>query len=182
MNWASFIKKLLTLDVIFGARSKKLTGIPDSEKVLKTICSCDGNFIYINNIPKWITKGQKLKISGSINNEVIVSVVDVSNSIKISPSILPFTNDMIILDGRMASFYTNDIARNSEQGSMFNVNKKGSGISSSLTNHFHRIEDIYNPEYDSPEVLGKILISEEDHSIIVDNKGNTIYSYPDNTI
>lgn len=182
MNWGSFLKKLLALDVIFGAKSKKLTGIPDSEKVLKTLCSCDGNYIYITNPPKWMIKGQKIKIIGSINNNSVVSIIEVSNSyIKISQNISPFNNDMIILDGRIASFYNHNVARNSKLGTMFNVNNYGEGISSVLTNHFHRIEDIYDPEFDSPEVLGKIVVSENNHKIIVDNNGNIIYSFSDKT-
>lgn len=181
MNWSQFIKKLLSLDVIFGARTKKLSGIPDHHKFFRGLGQCDGTKIQIQGlVPSWIKEGTKVKIIGTVNNGTTFIVFSVSDFyIESSTPLIPFAEDMFELDGRLSTFYPEDIARNSSQGTMFNVNRKGIGISAAQVNHFHKLQDLFDPIHDSPEVLGKILISNKDHTILIDEDGNPLYGYPE---
>jgi len=181
LNWTQFIKKLLSLDVIFGARTKKLSGIPDHHKFFRGLGYCDGSKIYLTDVvPSWIKEGTKVKINGSLNDGITFIVLSVSAfHIESSTILNPFPEDLFELDGRLSTFYTEDIARDSTQGTMFNVNRKGSGISSAQTNHYHKIQDLFDHRFDSPEVLGKLLISDKDHTILVDKDGNPLYVFPD---
>lgn len=149
-----FIRKLLIFDVIFGARTKKLTGINDKDNVITTdvvIDSADNSITFTNNdLPKFLKEDVYFRVfTGPNNNELFrVKSIDL-NKVFVYETVQDDTNTRTI-DARLWQVHNdNSISRKSPTGgTMFNVDNMndtgvecdGSGIAKAYTSHYHSPE------------------------------------------
>jgi len=149
MNFTSFIKKLLAFDVLFGAKSKKLSGIKDANNLITdaiTISSINKTITLTQEIPSYLNVDQYFRITSGVNAGNLFRVKSLGpNTIEVYESI---SNDSgsITLDARLWVVHDDPtISKAGASGStVFNVNNTnttglddGSGVAGVNADHYH---------------------------------------------
>lgn len=161
-SWSGFVKKLIALDVIWGNRSKKISGLNDANLVVIVYAVFNQNnqsikFGGTRKIPSWIKPNVFFRIkNGGPNNGKLfkVRLVDYPNK---TIYVLPGDTETVssyagsaTLDGRAFSLIndTNIAKESTTGGSIFNANVSSflrSDVAPIILNnveHFHTPEPI----------------------------------------
>jgi len=166
MSISEFLKQFVIWDVIFGARSKKLSGINDgnnratSEVIFSSI---DNSITFQNNVPRFFQRDSYFRVFGGTNDSRLLRVLEIQNNRIITYENLINDNGLRTLDARLWVVHNNSkISRpTSTDSTMFNVHNRditmiegdASAIALTFAEHFH---DEKGPEDD----IGKIISTE----------------------
>lgn len=171
MNWSAFIKKLLALDVIWGGRTKKMTGINDALNYFSGNINCIAGTQTIDfnpgTVPSWIIVSSYLRFvsGGGTNNGYLFQVISkTANSVTVIPGpgplLVNFTG-FAVLDGRIFAVVNDpNIARQSSTGgTMFNANATAYSGPSAGNVIFNRVDHFHTN--DTSQFDGNQIVTHE---------------------
>lgn len=181
MNWTDLIKKIIGLDVIFGAKSKKLAGINDAAFIITTdivLDTVDDSITFTNNdMPEWVQKDRYFRVFGGLNDDILYRVKEVvsSNKIEVYENIITDVGNYT-LDARLWQVHNdNTITRKSPTGgTMYNLdNLNNTGIEGDGS-YLAKVPVVHYHNND-PWKVNVIPIGEK-------NNQNLIFILPDNEV
>lgn len=195
-GWSSLVKRLLTLNTIFGSRATKLAGINDFNnfEVGNFIFAGPNQITFPGTLPAWVTAQnsgpRKFRITagGGANNTAIFTIASFSGNTvtTVENTVLPFTG-ITQADGRLWAIIDDpSIARPSSTGStMYNVHNRtptplggdASEVAIVYAEHFHEKPPELEEDKDDlpPEILFHRRNEVGEKSVIVsDCSGKTL--------
>lgn len=149
MNITNFIKKLITLDVIWGTRTKKLTGVKDKNNLITdnfVISDVDNSITFSTAIPDFLQVDTYFRITGGNNDGQLFRVMEIQGNKIITYENLTNDSGSLTLDARLWVVHNDEnISKASSNGStIFNLSNTsttglddGSGIAKVFAEHYH---------------------------------------------
>jgi hypothetical protein len=150
MSASKFLKQFLIWDVLFGARTKKLAGINDSNNTIQenvTFSDVDNSVTFPGEVPTWFQVDEYFRVFGGTNDGRLFRVKEIQfDKVIIHENVI---NDTGIrqLDARLWVVHNNSkISRPTSTGStMFNVHNRqntntpddASAIAFTFAEHYH---------------------------------------------
>lgn len=158
MSIKNFIKKLIMFDVIWGARTKKLTGVNDANNFIETNITINDSEKSIDlgvTVPSYFRKGTYFRTFGTNNQSSLFQVDRVEGTkIFVVENINTDVGNYRV-DARLWVVHDDEnISKESSTGgTMFNANNAtttglecdGSGLARQLVEHYHTPDENTNP-------------------------------------
>jgi|VirMetMinimDraft_7_1064189.scaffolds.fasta_scaffold18528_2 hypothetical protein len=155
MSASKFLKQFLIWDVLFGARTKKLAGINDSNNQIDeivTMSDVDDSITFPGEVPKWFQVGEYFRIFGGANDSRLFRVKEIQFDKVITQESLVSDSGSRRMDARLWVVHNDTrISRPTSTGStMFNVHNRdisptpddASAIALTFAEHYHDEEGI----------------------------------------
>lgn len=150
MSASKFLKQLFIWDVLFGARTKKLAGINDSNNKIQenvTFSDTDNSITFPGEVPKWFQVDGFFRVFGGGNDGRLFRVKEIQFDKIITYENIISDSGLRQLDARLWVVHNNrKISRPTSTGStMFNVHNRqntntpddASAIAFTFAEHYH---------------------------------------------
>lgn len=149
MNFTNFIKKLLVFDVVWGVRSKKLTGIKDKDNLVTdnfTISDVDNSITLNTSVPSFLQVDTYFRIVGGTNDGQLFRVKEIQGNKVITYENITNDTSTVTLDARLWVVHDDEnISKASSDGNtIFNLSNTsttglddGSGVAKVFADHYH---------------------------------------------